>query len=94
MNPPASTGRTLAQNSVASSAVLEVKRCEDWTYSHDKSGWTQIRNECHRLITTFYRTLTHDEVYAFRAGWGVGVSEGITIGKSEKAEEIRKVLGL
>lgn len=47
---------------------LEAK-CEDWTYKYENQ-WTQIRDERYRLITTFFRRLTHAEVYAFRAGWG------------------------
>lgn len=70
-----------------------VQKCEDWTFQHDNE-WTHIRDENKRLITTFYRKLTYDEVYAFRAGWGVGREEGRKIGYAERAETIRNLLGI
>jgi hypothetical protein len=71
----------------------EIKQCEDWTYRYH-GPFTLIFDDSGSRVTEFYRKLTYDEVYAFRAGWGVGREAGRKLGRDERSEELRKLLGL
>lgn len=67
--------------------------CEDWSYRFE-GPWTRIMDETGKTVTTFFKTLSRDEVYAFRAGFGVGRKAGQEEGYKIRNDQLRALLKL
>ena len=84
---------------VASSDGLEanVKRYNQYTYWHDDSMprvETVIGDYDCNAITRYYRQLDDHEVKMFCDGHELGCRTGIEFGKTIKANEVKRALGL